>query len=80
MFGIELDALAEAQARLGELIETLIPGEELRIVKDDHTIATLVRTPPRRTEPRQPGGAKGMILYMAEDFDAPLEDFKEYME
>ena len=25
------------------------------------------------------GGAKGMVLYMADDFDAPLEDFKDYM-
>lgn len=28
---------------------------------------------------RQPGTAKGMIV-MADDFDEPLEDFKEYME
>jgi hypothetical protein len=27
-----------------------------------------------------PGACKGMILYMAPDFDAPLEDMKEYME
>jgi len=26
------------------------------------------------------GIAKGAILYMAPDFDAPLDDFKEYME
>ncbi|MHB1422570.1 MAG: DUF2281 domain-containing protein [Gemmataceae bacterium] len=29
--------------------------------------------------PRQPGLLKDKILYMAEDFDAPLEEFKEYM-
>ena len=27
-----------------------------------------------------PGALKGSILYMAPDFDAPLEDMKEYME
>lgn len=27
-----------------------------------------------------PGAFKGTILYMAPDFDAPLEDMKEYME
>ena len=27
-----------------------------------------------------PGACKGMIQYMAPDFDAPLEDMKEYME
>jgi hypothetical protein len=26
------------------------------------------------------GSAKNDILYIADDFDAPLEDFKEYME
>ena len=25
------------------------------------------------------GSAKGLILYMADDFDAPLDDFKDYM-
>ena len=27
-----------------------------------------------------PGLCQGMITYMAPDFDAPLEDMKEYME
>lgn len=25
------------------------------------------------------GSMKGLVLYMAEDFNAPLEDFNEYM-
>ena len=25
------------------------------------------------------GGGKGLIAYMADDFDGPLEDFKDYM-
>jgi hypothetical protein len=32
------------------------------------------------TKRPQFGGAKNDILFIAEDFDAPLEDFKEYME
>ncbi|MBX2989714.1 MAG: DUF2281 domain-containing protein [Bacteroidetes bacterium] len=28
----------------------------------------------------QPGLGKNMFSYVAEDFDAPLEDFREYME
>lgn len=28
---------------------------------------------------RRIGWAKGMVKYMAEDFDAPLDDFKDYM-
>lgn len=30
--------------------------------------------------PRRPGGLKGTVKYMAPDFDAPLDDFQEYME
>ena len=32
--------------------------------------------PPRR----QLGIAEGFVIYMADDFDAPLDDFAEYME
>jgi hypothetical protein len=32
------------------------------------------------TEKRLFGSMKGLVLYMADDFDAPLDDFKEYME
>jgi hypothetical protein len=32
-----------------------------------------------KSKPRKYGSAKNDILYMAPDFDAPLEEFKEYM-
>lgn len=40
---------------------------------------------PREAQPASPsrpgpGLCKGMITYMAPDFDAPLEDMKEYLE
>lgn len=28
---------------------------------------------------REFGGLKGLVTYIADDFDAPLEDFKDYM-
>lgn len=28
---------------------------------------------------RQFGTMKGLVIYMADDFDAPLDDFKDYM-
>jgi hypothetical protein len=31
-------------------------------------------------QPRQLGTLKGTVRYLAPDFDAPLEDFKEYLE
>ena len=70
--------LAEAQANLPALIHGLAQGEELIITENDRPLARLVgATPP--TE-RQLGTLKGTVLYMAPDFDAPLEDFKDYME
>lgn len=30
-------------------------------------------------KPLQFGCMKGLVLYMSEDFDAPLDDFEEYM-
>jgi antitoxin (DNA-binding transcriptional repressor) of toxin-antitoxin stability system len=70
----------EAQAKLKELIDKLIPGEEIIITENRQPVAKLVgersASPPRPA----PGLGKGSILYMAPDFDAPLEEFKEYLE
>ena len=30
-------------------------------------------------KPLQRGSMKGLVVYMADDFDAPLDDFEEYM-
>ena len=71
--------IEEAQAKLPELIHDSLQGEELIITEDDYPIAILVRSS-RTSWPCQPGSAKGKKHWMADDFDAPLEDFKEYME
>ena len=34
---------------------------------------------PAEKQPLKFGAMKGLVLYMADDFDAPLEDFEEYM-
>jgi antitoxin (DNA-binding transcriptional repressor) of toxin-antitoxin stability system len=71
--------LEEAQTKLRDLIHNLLHGEELVITENDYPIARLTRSP-RTLWPCQPGSAKDKRHWMAEDFDAPLEDFKEYME
>jgi antitoxin (DNA-binding transcriptional repressor) of toxin-antitoxin stability system len=73
-------SLEEAQLHLAELIERLTPGEEIVITRADQPVAKLISQKALPQKPRQPGTLKGAILYMADDFDAPLEDFKEYME
>ena len=72
--------LEEAQTHLSELIQRLQPGEELIILRENRPVAKLVGEGPKTPPPRQPGRQKDQILFMADDFDAPLEDFKEYME
>jgi antitoxin (DNA-binding transcriptional repressor) of toxin-antitoxin stability system len=74
--------LAEAQARLLELVHSLPPGESIFITEIDRPVATLIvnSAKPIATARPGPGLCKGMITYMAPDFDAPLEDMKEYME
>jgi prevent-host-death family protein len=74
--------IEEAQAKLKELIHELAPGEEVIITENQQPVAKLVNEQPTPTKPTRPGPGlcKGMITYMAPDFDAPLEDMKEYME
>lgn len=71
----------EAQGQLAEIIEKLLPGAEIVIIRDGKAVATLraVVPAPSRT-PRQLGTLKGSVLYMAADFDAIPEGFEEYIE
>jgi hypothetical protein len=40
-------------------------------------VVTAPLVPPKG--PRQLGTMRGTVLYMSPDFDAPLDDFEEYM-
>jgi prevent-host-death family protein len=71
--------MEEAQAKLKELIHQLVPGQEVIITENQQPVAKLVSEPAKPPRPG-PGLGKGSIVYMAPDFDAPLDDFKEYME
>ncbi|NEO98957.1 MAG: type II toxin-antitoxin system Phd/YefM family antitoxin [Symploca sp. SIO2E9] len=69
--------LAAAKVSLPELIEAAISGEEVLITKDNKPVVKLV--PILITKPRpQFGSAKGLVT-MSDDFDEPLEDFRDYM-
>ncbi len=69
--------ITEAQAKLGELIDLLRPGEELMILRDSRPIAKLVAAD-MGPLPRKPGSAVGRLT-MVVDSDEHLEDFAEYM-
>jgi antitoxin (DNA-binding transcriptional repressor) of toxin-antitoxin stability system len=72
----------EAQAKLKHLIHQMTPGEEIIISENEEPVAKLVReqAKPQRKQRPGPGLCKGMVTYIAPDFDAPLDDMKEYMQ
>lgn len=71
--------LEDANAHLTEIIFDLNPGEQLLIVQNGEPVATLTRNLPMHW-PCAAGSAKNTKHWMAPDFDAPLEDFREYSE
>jgi antitoxin (DNA-binding transcriptional repressor) of toxin-antitoxin stability system len=74
--------LAEVQATLPELVHRLAAGEEIVITERDAPVATLIGRKPKEIHGGRPGAGlcRGMVTYMAPDFDEALEDMQEYME
>ena len=63
--------------RVIEEVKLLTPDDRRRLlerIEQDEELST-PKIPTRRA-----GTHKGTVKYMAPDFDAPLDDFKEYME
>lgn len=72
-------AIEDAGAQLARLVRESIPGEEIILTQDEQAVAKLIPlVHGTQREPRKGGTARGQILFMADDFDAPLEDFAEY--
>ncbi len=63
----------EAKTHLSKLLSRVEQGEEVIIAKAGRPLARLVPID-RPKKPRSPGSGKGGILYMAEDFNAPLPE------
>jgi hypothetical protein len=73
---VEIAMSTEALNRIIKEVKALTPDERRELIdrlaheeqnSQEHTV-------------RRPGTLKGTVKYMAPDFDAPLEDFREYME
>ena len=63
------------QLDIGQAKSLAIEGEEIIITQNDKPIAKI--SPIKR--PLKRGSDKGKV-WMSDDFDEPLEDFKNYME
>jgi len=68
---------SELSKKLWNLIDAALRGEPVFIERDDKALAQLVPLK-QMLHPREAGSAKGQIK-IADDFDAPLDDFAEYM-
>ncbi len=66
-------SLSEAKARFSELVQKAMLGEEVIVAKENKAVVKIVPIKPAR---RKPGTGKG--IWMAPDFDEPLDDFREY--
>jgi prevent-host-death family protein len=68
--------LAEAETQLTKLIEDLQANGEILITRNGEPLALLVSAHPVPAD-RVPGTARGMFT-VPDDFDAPLEEFRDY--
>lgn len=68
--------IGEAKTRLSELVRRAEAGEEIVIRRGRTPVARLVPERPRALKP--PGSLEGRI-WIADDFDAPLPDFADYV-
>lgn len=70
-------SLEEAQSTRTDLIHRLTPGDEVVITENNQPVARLILA--TAMSQRKLGSMKGTVTYMAEDFDGPLDEFKEYL-
>jgi len=71
----------QASSSLIDLIKKVNEGEEVFITEGEQPVAQIIATPIKQLKEKKKikaGSAKGLIE-IADDFDEPLEDFKEYI-
>lgn len=69
-------SIEEAKQKLDELIP-LLNGDDVILTRNGVPAAKISAVIAPEIV-RQAGSARGLIVYMSEDFDAPLDEFKEY--
>ena len=67
-------SIDEAESHFSELLERVLNGEEVIIVKAGKPVARILPVT-SEVSSRQPGNDKGKVIIMP-DFDDPLEEFK----
>jgi prevent-host-death family protein len=70
-------ALEKAQATLPDLLKQVADGEEFTITQNGQPKAKLSAVSSHKHEQAHAGSLPGTI-WISPDFDAPLDDFKDY--
>ncbi|HEX2092604.1 MAG TPA: type II toxin-antitoxin system prevent-host-death family antitoxin [Longimicrobiaceae bacterium] len=68
----------QAESQLARLVEEVDAGAEVVITRNGQPVARIVPAVEETGPDRTPGSAKGLFT-VPDDFDAPIEDFREYM-
>jgi len=76
--GVPAVDLMSVPPRLNELVEEAARAGELVLTREGEAVAKIIPLH-RRRAPRRPGSGRGTVLFMADDFDATPEDFKDYL-
>ena len=74
--------LEDPTSQLAPFVEQVSRGKEVIILRDNTPVAKIVLMPEKKsTEKPVPhfGNARVILIYIADDFDALLGDFKDYM-
>ncbi len=71
-------SIHEAKTHFSRLIQRALAGEEIIVSKGKEPVVKIVPMPEAR-KGRRPGGAKGIVKRISQDFDEPLDEFEEYM-
>lgn len=71
--------IADAAARLMDLINAAKQGDKVIITKNQQAFIQLVAIATDLDDVRPRFGRAAGKVHMADDFDAPLDDFREYL-
>lgn len=63
------------------LTVTILEPKAKKLLEDlaNLNLIKVQETEKPKRKPRKFGSMKGLVIHIADDFDAPLEDFKDYM-
>jgi antitoxin (DNA-binding transcriptional repressor) of toxin-antitoxin stability system len=74
---MEVVNMHHAKNSLSKLVKRAAAGEDILIANHGKPVAMLTRLPPKHRE--MPWGIFEGKIHITDDFDEPLEEFKDYM-